>query len=72
MSELIGEVEKNQKEQIRVSIENYRNYEFVDCRVYWNDNGTWRPSRKGISLNNENIDEVLELLKKASKAMEGR
>ncbi len=71
MSKLIGEVEKNQKEQIKVSVENYRNHEFVDCRVYWDDNGTWRPSKKGISLNDETLDEVIELLKKASKVMEG-
>lgn len=71
MSQLIGEVEKNTKEKIIISLENYRGHRLCDCRVYWDDNGTWRPSRKGISLNDENIDGVIEMLRKASKTMEG-
>lgn len=54
-----------------VSLEEYRGHRLCDCRVYWNDNGTWRPSKKGIALNGENIDEVIELLKRASDIMEG-
>lgn len=71
MSQLIGEVEKNTKEKIIISLENYRGHRLCDCRVYWDDNGTWRPSRKGISLNDENIGGVIEMLRKASNTMEG-
>lgn len=69
---LIGEIEKNMKEKIRVSIEEYKGHKFVDCRVYWQDGGGgWKPSKKGIALNDETIDEVIEALQKASKALEG-
>jgi hypothetical protein len=68
----IAEIEKNQKERIRISIEEYRGHKFVDCRVYWQDEqGDWKPSKKGIALNDECIDPVIEALQKASKAMEG-
>ncbi len=72
MPKVIGEVQKNQKEQIKVSIENYKNHTFVDLRVYWQDGDTWRPSKKGITLNDENIDKVITMLQKAGKVMEGR
>ena len=71
MSHIIGEVEKNGKEKIMVTLENYRGHRLCDCRVYWDDNGTFRPSRKGISLNGECISGVIELLQKASKDLEG-
>jgi len=68
----IAEIEKNMKERIRVSIEEYRGHKFVDCRVYWQDEqGEWRPSKKGIALNDECIDPVIQALQKASKALEG-
>ena len=69
---LIAELEKNQKEKIRVSIEEYRGSTFIDCRVYWQNNkGEWHPSKKGIALNGECIDEVIEALQKASEKLEG-
>lgn len=71
MAQLIGEVEKNGKEKIMVILEDYRGHRLCDCRVYWDDNGTFRPSKKGISLNGENIADVIVLLQKASKDLQG-
>jgi hypothetical protein len=69
---LICDIEKNMKERIRVSIEEYRGSRFADCRVYWQDQqGEFRPSKKGISLNSDCIDEVIAALQKASKELEG-
>lgn len=49
---MIAELEKNQKERIRVSIEEYRGHIFADARVYFqNGAGEWKPTKKGISLN---------------------
>jgi hypothetical protein len=65
---LIAEIEKNTKEKIRVSIADYKGHRFIDCRVYWKDeSGDWKPSRKGIALNDETVDEVVNALQKASK-----
>ena len=79
MSELIGEVEKNQKERVRVSLAEYQGYlsasqagKYVDCRVYFTDGkGKWFPTKKGVTFNDETIDEVIPLLQKASRALEG-
>ena len=64
---LICEISKNQKEKIRVSIEEFRGATFADVRVFWQDEqGSWKPSRKGISLGGNCINEVIEALQKAS------
>jgi hypothetical protein len=69
---LIAEIEKNMRERIKVSIEEYRNSRFVDCRVYWqNDEGEWLPSKKGIALSADTIDAVIQALQQASKKLEG-
>ena len=67
----IKDIEKNTKEKIRVSIEEFRGHRFVDCRVYFADNmGTWRPTRKGIALNSECIEDVIKALQQASGNLE--
>jgi hypothetical protein len=70
---LIAEVEKNTKERIRVSAEEYNGHKFIDCRVHYQDAaGEWRPTKKGIALNADAIDEVIEALRKGSAALESR
>ncbi|MCX5804389.1 MAG: transcriptional coactivator p15/PC4 family protein [Proteobacteria bacterium] len=67
---LVGETEKNARERIRISIEEYRGHKFIDCRTYFKDTaGEMKPSRKGIALNEDVIDEVLELLNKAREKL---
>ena len=69
---LISEISKNQKEKIRVSIEEYRGTRFIDCRVYFQDEtGEWKPTKKGIALNSESIAEVIKGLEKARIELEG-
>ena len=69
---LIGEIQKNLKERIRVSIEEYRGHKFIDLRVYFEaENGEWKPTKKGIALNGDSIDAVIEALQKARKKLTG-
>lgn len=59
----IAEVEKNSKERIRVSIEEYRDHKFIDCRVYYED-------KDGQPRNADTIDEVITALQKGSEILE--
>ncbi|OPY05705.1 MAG: Transcriptional Coactivator p15 (PC4) [Syntrophorhabdus sp. PtaB.Bin184] len=68
---IISEIEKNQKECIRVSLEEYKGHEFIDCRVFWKDRaGEWKPSEKGVSLNDETLKEVITVLSKTELELE--
>ena len=52
MDELIEQFEKNATEVVRVSLTEYRGRKLVDVRVYYADNeGQYRPTKKGVSLN---------------------
>jgi hypothetical protein len=54
MDELIAQFEKNATEVIRVSLTEYRKRKLVDVRVYYSDDeGEYRPTKKGVSLSLE-------------------
>jgi hypothetical protein len=46
------ELEKNNREVIRISKNNYKEKDYVDLRVYYKDktSGDMLPSKKGISV----------------------
>src|SRR5215813_13196640 len=51
MDELIAQFEKNATEVVRVSLTEYRKRKLVDVRVYYSDDeGQYRPTKKGLSL----------------------
>ena len=65
---IIGEVQKNSKEKIIISINEYEGHKYIDLRVYYEDSNTldWKPTKKGIALSQKSIKEVLSYLSEAS------
>jgi len=56
------EIQKNSKEVIRIGESEYEGHKFVDCRIYYDDNGEWRPTKKGISFSHKIAHEVVEAI----------
>jgi hypothetical protein len=51
MDEVIAQFEKNATEVVRISLTEYRGHKLLDVRVYYsNDDGEYRPTKKGVSL----------------------
>ena len=54
MDELIAQFEKNATEVVRVSLTEYRKRQFIDVRIYYyDDEGQYRPTKKGVALSLE-------------------
>ncbi len=67
---LIGELAKNSTEKLRVAISEYKGYTFLDVRVYYEDDqGEFKPTKKGITLKKEDIDPLIKLLKEGDKKL---
>lgn len=63
---VLGEIQKNATEVIRVSRESFKNRDYLDIRIYFqNDEGEWKPTKKGVTLSPEKIDELIDILKSA-------
>ena len=69
--EFIKDIEKSNGAIIRISLQNYKGYEFIDVRQYYLDDGAdeYKPTKKGITIHPESLNEepteVFESLKKS-------
>ncbi|GIX49138.1 MAG: hypothetical protein KatS3mg131_3349 [Candidatus Tectimicrobiota bacterium] len=73
MDELIAQFEKNATEVVRVSLTEYRGHKLLDIRVYYSDDeGQYRPTRKGVSLAVGLYPELKKALLSLEKALLAR
>lgn len=67
---MIGEIERNETEVVRIGVEEYKGRKYVDIRTYFeNDAGEWKPTKKGVTVAPEKMDEFMELVRKAKEAL---
>ncbi|MEW6047662.1 MAG: PC4/YdbC family ssDNA-binding protein [Bacillota bacterium] len=71
---VIGTVEKNATERIAVRRVERRGRAYVDIRIEWRrqDGDEFFPSKKGVVIPEEALDDVLALLESALKTGSGR
>ena len=66
---IIGEIQKNQKEKIIVSTNEYQGHKYVDLRVHYEDetSGEYKPTKKGIAINPKILPSVVEMIIEAGE-----
>lgn len=68
---VLAEIEKNPMEKIMITISEFKKKKYVDLRVYFmNDEMEWRPTKKGITIAPDLIDQVIDALKRAKEEFE--
>jgi hypothetical protein len=73
MTSIIAEIAKNSKEKLIVSVVEYKGHMLIDTRVHFEDiAGTWRPTKKGIILNDQTAEKVIDALEKAISELRGQ
>jgi hypothetical protein len=65
-SQLIAKFEKNSKEEVRVSVDDFRGRKIMNLRVFYRaEGGQWLPGKQGIALSTDRYrdlaDAVLQL-----------
>jgi hypothetical protein len=66
----VGDIERNETEVVRVSTEEFKGRKYLDIRVYFeNDDGEWKPTKKGVTIPPDKVDAFLELVKKAKGSL---
>ncbi|MFH1438288.1 MAG: transcriptional coactivator p15/PC4 family protein [Pseudomonadota bacterium] len=62
---ILHSFKKTATEEVRAIIREYRGRLYFDLRVYYVDNdGEWRPTRKGIALSAEFLPEIKQCIDK--------
>ncbi len=65
---VIGEIERNPTERLRISTENFKGRDYIDVRIYYEaDDGEWKPTKKGVTIAPDKVEEVIGLLTKAGE-----
>ena len=63
--ETIGRIEKNSREEIRVSLTEFKGHQLIDLRVYALDGDDANPTKKGIAVKVDKLPELARLLTEA-------
>jgi Transcriptional Coactivator p15 (PC4). len=62
--ELVGKIEKNNREEIHIKKVEKKGKKYVDIRVFWfeGESGEFRPSQKGVTVALESFAQFRELI----------
>ncbi len=69
---IIGEIQKTGTDKIIVTVKEFKGKTYIDVRNFFeNDEGEMVPTKKGVSLTPENLDELIRLLTEAKAKIPG-
>ena len=68
MQKVLKDIQKNASNRIRISLTEFKGHDFVDLRVYYEDEaGEYKPTKKGVAFNPDLISQVIDALLQAEK-----
>jgi len=72
--QVISEFRKNAKEEVRVSLSNYRGHDLIDIRVFYhsgNIDGDLLPTKKGITMSTKHIPDLKKAIDRVHQQLNG-
>ena len=71
---LITQIKKNSTEVYRIYEKEYEGYKFIDVRIYYMDknSGEYKPTKKGISIMPNNVEEIRSEERRVGKECRSR
>ena len=64
-------VEKREGEHIRIGLNEYEGKEYIDIRQHYkNEEGEWRPTKKGVTLPTERLVDLKEAIEALIKMID--
>jgi hypothetical protein len=62
---IIAEWAKNQRETLRIRLDTFQGRAIIDCRCWYDDGGTLKPGRAGLTISTRHLSQLAEALAKA-------
>lgn len=73
MADTIGEMDKGWGEKIVFSVNEFKNKKYADIRIYYEDDeGEWKPTKKGITVALSNFSEFMERIAELEAFLKSR
>jgi len=72
MEKTIAEFEKNSREELKVTLNEFKGRQYVDVRVYYRgkEGDEFKPSRKGVMIRPGHLDPLIEALSEARRELD--
>lgn len=65
MNEIVGEMEKGWNEKIIFSVSEFKGKNYANIRIYYEDDeGEWKPTKKGVTVSLDTFQEFKENLER--------
>jgi hypothetical protein len=72
-SQLVAQFEKNSKEEVRVSIDDFRGRKIINIRVYYrSDSGQWLPGKQGLALAVDRYRDLADAMLRLGEELQAR
>lgn len=71
-SQVVASFQKNSQEEFRFTITSFRGNEYADIRIYYENDGDFLPSRKGITVSPDAWNEFRSCLDKLESELKDR
>lgn len=70
--QIVAETQRNTTEKLVVQLRQFRGRWYIDARIHYLDeeDGEWKPTKKGLSLNHETSPWLRQALEKAEALFE--
>lgn len=71
-SRIVAEFERPGDEVLRVETHEYKGQWYASARIYYQaEDGEWKPTKRGITLNTDILPDVVSALQEAGRLLSG-
>ena len=65
-------IEKSALERIQIEMKEYKKRKYLDIRTYYrSDDGEWKPTKKGVTIPPDAIEDLIQAVSNIAKKEEG-
>jgi hypothetical protein len=69
----VAQFEKNSKEEVRVSIDDFRGKKIISLRVFYrSESGEWLPGKQGLALQVDRFRDLADAVLRLGEALQDR
>ncbi len=70
---VVAQFEKNSKEEVRISIDDFHGRKLINLRVYYrSDGGQWLPGKQGLALSVDLYRDLADAVLKVGEELQSR
>jgi hypothetical protein len=72
-NKVLATIPRTATEEIQIQINEYKGKKFLDLRIFYTTDGgaTWLPTKKGVAIYPENLNELKAAIETAQKELVG-